>query len=179
MGSGNNMDNLTAAYIDHNAVIRVEGRGSFKISPPMKQFIHQVIDTASADRILIEMSNCTGMDSTFMGVVAGISCYVKSKPNITFKLINLSEKNRKLFVTLGVDRVVDYSMSTTQEEQAVVKETDDSSKTLEAGTPDKLEAAKTTLEAHETLVDINPENLIKFKSVLEYLQDDVRNLSDS
>jgi hypothetical protein len=49
--------------------------------------------------------------------------------------------------------------------------------TLEPGFANKLEAAKTTLEAHETLVDINPENYNKFKSVLEFLQDDVRTLS--
>jgi hypothetical protein len=48
---------------------------------------------------------------------------------------------------------------------------------LEPDFANKLEAAKTTLEAHETLVDINPENYAKFKSVLEFLQDDVRTLS--
>ncbi|RKX39025.1 MAG: hypothetical protein DRP64_14780, partial [Verrucomicrobia bacterium] len=52
----------------------------------------------------------------------------------------------------------------------------DNGETLEADFSDKLEAAKTTLEAHETLVDINPENFDKFKSVLELLQDDVRTL---
>ncbi len=178
MGSGNN-NNLTAAYIDRTALLRVQGRGSFKVSPPMKQFIHQVIHTASADRILIEMSDCSGMDSTFMGVVAGIACYIKRKPAFSFKLINLSEKNKKLLVTLGVDRVVDYSLSTTEEEQDLLNRLNGSSQTLETDTSNKLETAKSTLEAHETLVEINPDNLGKFKSVLEYLQDDVRNLSDS
>lgn len=176
MDSVNNSDNLTAAYIDHTAIIRVEGRGSFKISPPMKQFIHQIIEHESADSILVEMSHCTGMDSTFMGVVAGVACFVKSKPT-SFQLINLSEKNQKLLVTLGVDRVVDYSMSASEEQQSLLTRVEESSKTLEADMSDKLEAAKTTLEAHEKLVEINPENLVKFKSVLEYLQDDVRNLS--
>ena len=178
MDSGNNNDNLTAACSDRTAVIRVEGRGSFKISPPMKQFIHQVINTGSADRILIEMSNCSGMDSTFMGVVAGIACYIKSKPEVAFKLINLSEKNEKLLVTLGVDRVLDYDLSATEKEQALLKRLSGTPQALESDRPSKLEAAQTTLEAHETLVDINPDNLSKFKSVLEYLQDDIRNLGD-
>lgn len=176
MGSGNN-NNLTAAYIDRSSVIRVEGRGSFKICPPMKQFIHQVINTGSADRILIEMSSCSGMDSTFMGVVAGIACYIKSKPAFSFKLINLSEKNKKLLVTLGVDRVVDYSQSASEEEQELLNQLNGSSQVLKTDPSSTLETAKTTLEAHETLVDINPDNLSKFKSVLEYLTDDVRNLS--
>ncbi len=178
MGSGNNNDNLTAAYIDHTAVIRVEGRGSFKISPPMKQFIHQVIDTKSAERILIDMSDCTGMDSTFMGVVAGLACLIKGNPEIIFKLINISEKNRKLLVTLGVDRVVDYSLSITGEEQQLIDHQTAEAQTLETDFIDKLNAAKTTLEAHETLVGINPDNFEKFKSVLEFLESDVRTLSN-
>ncbi len=177
MGSKNNHDSLTAAYIDNAAVIRVEGRGSFKISPPMKQFIHQVIDTKSADRILLDMSDCIGMDSTFMGVIAGISCYIKSKQATQFKLINLSEKNQKLLITLGVDRVVDYSLSTTNDEKGLISSMGDEVQTLEPDFSDKLEAAKTSLEAHETLVNINPENYTKFKAVVEYLQDDVDGLN--
>lgn len=176
MGSGTNNDNLTAAYIDNIAVLRVEGRGSFKISPPMKQFIHQVINTKSAERIVLDMSDCTGMDSTFMGVIAGISCLIKGKPDFRFKLINLSEKNKKLLITLGVDRVVDYSMADAKDELDNCRICGE--QTLKTDFSNKLDAAKTTLEAHETLVDINPDNFNKFKSVLEFLQDDVRSLSN-
>lgn len=176
MGSSNgNGDNLTAAYIDHTAVIRVEGRGSFKVSPPMKQFIHQVMDSKSATGVVIDMSDCTGMDSTFMGVVAGLSCLIKSKSDFEFKLINLSDKNRKLLTTLGVDRVVDFSMAG---ESEAVEGKETAAQTLEPDFDNKLEAAKTTLEAHESLVEINPDNFSKFKSVLEFLQDDVRSLSN-
>ena len=177
MDSGNNNDNLTAAYAEGTAIIRVEGRGSFKISPPLKQFIHKVIDEKSAKKVLIEMSQCTGMDSTFMGLIAGIACYLKSRPGVTFELINLSERNKKLLVTLGVDRVVNYSMSATEEQNALLKRLSASARSVEVEQNSKLEAAKTTLEAHTTLVDINPDNLIKFKSVLEYLQNDVRKLT--
>ena len=178
MGSTTNSDNLTAAFIENAAVIRVTGRGSFKVSPPMKQFIHQVIDAHSADRILLDMARCIGMDSTFMGVVAGISCYIKSKPDIQFRLINLSEKNEKLLTTLGVDRVVEYSSSTTEEDQGLLESLGAGAQALTPDPSDKLEAAKTSLEAHQKLVDINPENLAKFKAVVEFLQDDVNALKN-
>ena len=176
MDLSNYQDNLTAAYIDQTAVIHVEGRGSFKISPPLKKFVHQVIRTKSANRILVDMSDCSGMDSTFMGVLAGLSGHVKNSPEAQFKLINLSEKNQKLLITLGVDRVVDYSLSTSGEEEELMAQKNGENQTLEADFKNKLDAAKTTLEAHETLVEINPENYDKFKSVLEFLRDDVRTL---
>ena len=178
MGSGNNQDNLTAAFIDRTAVIRVEGRGSFKTSPPMKQFIQRVIESKSANCILIEMSGCCGMDSTFMGVLAGLSFHMKDTPGFTLKLTNLSEKNQKLLTTLGVDRVVNYSPTSTCEEQELMDGPCDETQTLAPDSADTLDAAITTLEAHETLVDINPENLVKFKSVIELLQNDVRTLDN-
>ena len=177
MGFGNNQDNLTAAHIDHTVVIRVEGRGSFKISPPMKQFIHKVVESKSANRILIDMSACTGMDSTFMGVLAGLSYHMKDKAGFALKLINLSEKNQKLLTTLGVDQVVNYSLSCTGEEKALIACQGHENQHLGTDFSDTLEAAKTTLEAHETLVEVNPDNLVKFRSVLELLQKDVHSLN--
>lgn len=176
MGSSNQQDNLTAAYIDQVAVIRVEGRGSFKISPTLKQFIHQVIRSKSATQILIDMSACCGMDSTFMGVLAGLSYHVKKHDGFTLKLINLSEKNQKLLITLGVDRVVSYTPSSTPEEAQLLTQPAHATSLNPTQATDRLEAAKTTLEAHKTLVDIHPDNYAKFKSVLELLKKDVRTL---
>ena len=40
---------------------------------------------------------------------------------------------------------------------------------------DKEARARTMLEAHEACVEANPENAAKFKDVLEYLKEDLRN----
>ena len=179
MGSDNRQDNLTAAYIDQLVVIRIEGRGSFKISPPLKQFIHRTVETRSARKILIDMSQCNSMDSTFMGVLAGLSFQMKDSPDCSLKLSNLSEKNEKLLRTLGVDRVVNYSRTPSAEEKELMERLSEGGDPLEAGAMDPLDAARTSLEAHETLVNINPENFDKFKSVLELLKQDVDNLGDA
>lgn len=176
MGSDNSQDNLTAAFINKTALIRVDGRGSFKTSPPMKQFIQRVMESKTANRILIDMSTCSSMDSTFMGVLAGLSYHIKDDSNCTLKLTNLSKKNEKLLTTLGVDRVVDYSLSSTNEEKKLIDTQSDGAQPLETDSINTLEAAQTTLEAHENLVNINPENLVKFKSVIELLQNDLRSL---
>lgn len=176
MGSDNRQDNLTAAYIDQTVVIRIEGRGSFKISPSLKQFIHRTVEAKSASRILLDMSLCKSMDSTFMGVLAGLSYQISKNPDCTFKLTNLSEKNEKLLRTLGVDRVVNYSQTLTDDEADLMDRLSPETTPLDSGTADPLEAAKTSLEAHEKLVEFNPANLDKFKSVLELLHKDVNKL---
>ncbi|TNF90980.1 MAG: anti-sigma factor antagonist [Gammaproteobacteria bacterium] len=128
--------------------------------------------------MLIDMSECRGMDSTFMGVLAGLSYQMRDRPGHDLKLIKLSEKNQKLLTTLGVDRVVSYSPSASGEEEALLHELG-LSEAVKADTTGALTAARTSLEAHKTLVNLHPANLEKFKSVLELLQKDVDNLDRS
>jgi hypothetical protein len=46
-------------------------------------------------------------------------------------------------------------------------------KPLPGGSTDKTTQAETMLEAHEELVEANPENAAKFKDVLEFLKQDL------
>jgi anti-anti-sigma factor len=176
MGSSQQQDNLTAAFAGHTVVIQVEGRGSFRISPSLKQFVHRITHARAASRVLIDMSCCGSMDSTFMGVLAGLSYQLKDSPGHDLKLIKLSDKNRKLLATLGVDQVVKFSQEATDEEEALLHELGQA-RPVEPDTTGALTAAKTSLEAHETLVNLNPENLDKFRSVLELLQKDIDKLN--
>jgi phenylalanyl-tRNA synthetase beta subunit len=115
------------------------------------------------------------MDSTFMGVVTGLSVATKKRGNKHLKLIHLSEKNKKLLVALGVDRVVDYSLFS-DEEAFVFDSNASDQKSLNLEEQDKVDLAKTSLEAHVCLSKISSENEEKFRAVVEYLQDDVDNL---
>ena len=174
-----NNDNLTAAFVDRAVILRVEGRGSFKLAPSLKKFLRKLIDEQKVDRILLDMSGCLGMDSTFMGVLAGLAGFVRREsPDTVFRLVSLSEKNEKLLRTLGVDRVVDYAAAPSPEDRALMERTETARTALKNDVSDRLDTATTTLEAHQTLVDINPDNLAKFESVLELLQEDVRNLAN-
>ena len=176
MDSVSNQDNLTAAFIGRTVVVRVVGRGSFRISLPIKKFIQQVIESDSANCVLIDMLKCRSMDSTFMGVLAGLSFHIRKKSDFTLKLVNLSEKNEKSLQTLGVDRVISYSRTCTEEEQKLVSIGENKEQLMKTKPENTVEAAQTTLEAHETLVNLNPDNLVKFKSVLELLQEELNNL---
>jgi anti-anti-sigma regulatory factor len=171
-------DSLMAAQVGQTLAIRLVGRGSFKISPALKRFIHQVVGAGNVQQILIDMTDCIGMDSTFMGMLAGLSGFLRKQGSISLKLVYLSEKNQKLLSTLGVDRVVAYSSSATPEEEALLSSIQAATPLLEDELPsDKLDAVRTALEAHQSLADISEENQTRFRSVLELLQEDLNTLS--
>ncbi len=164
-------DDLQAAIAGNKVFIRVTGRGSFKVSATLKQFIAQVSSQQPVSTVVLDLAECIGMDSTFMGVLAGLSGRLKQSGQ-TLELINLSEKNAGLLATLGVDQVVahySHSHGHQMPEQAA--------QSLSTSGVTKKELAETALQAHQNLVNLSEENRPRFKRVIEYLQADVDRLN--
>lgn len=166
-------ENLTAAELDNKIYICLSGRGSFRISPPLKKFIQQKIDNPALTHIFLNMKDCQGMDSTFMGVLAGLACLAKNHPSLKFQLTHLSEKNENLLVTLGVNRVLDYKLQS-EKDNSIFEPDAQLQLSMKSDTKTKAEVS---LEAHQKLVEIDKKNLIEFKSVIELLQEDLDELN--
>lgn len=166
-----NKDDLQAAFADDILFIRVIGRGSFKVAAPMKQFIATTCDRHHIQTVVIDLAECIGMDSTFMGVLAGLSGRLK-KTDRKLELINLSQKNTDLLATLGVDQVLAFYNHAhghhVPEPQTESLSTDQAS---------KKEMAETALQAHENLVQLSADNKPRFKRVIELLKEDVERLN--
>jgi hypothetical protein len=111
------------------------------------------------------------MDSTFMGVLAGLSGRLK-KTGKMLELINLSEKNANLLATLGVDQVLSFYKN---DHGHVIPEQETQS--LPTDQASKKEMAETALTAHEELTRLSEDNKPRFKRVIELLKEDVNRLS--
>jgi anti-sigma B factor antagonist len=171
LDTGQGHDDLQAAIDGDTIFVRVIGRGSFKISATLKQFLMDIPVKHSVRLIVLDLAECIGMDSTFMGVLAGISGRLKENGQ-RLELINLSEKNAKLLGTLGVDQVIaHYSHSHGHEVPS------ESAETLPTEKASKKELAETALNAHKDLVKLSAENHPRFKRVIEYLEADVDRLN--
>jgi hypothetical protein len=120
---------------------------------------------------VLDLAECIGMDSTFMGVLAGLSGRLKQNGQ-ALELINLSDKNIQLLATLGVDQVIaHYSHSHGHELPGRL------TRSLPVASVTKKDLAETALQAHETLVELSEENRPRFKRVIEYLKADVDRLN--
>jgi anti-anti-sigma regulatory factor len=160
----------------NTAYIRVTGRGSFKGSPGMKQFGLARIDKGCR-RIIVDLKECVGMDSTFMGVLAGLAMALKKHGGEGIIAINLSGKNYALLETLGLTQLI-QTHGTGDISDQLSAGTDNATTKLEPPTGDKRSTTATMLDAHETLVTLAPANLPKFKDVLAYLKEDLNKLDN-
>ena len=166
-------DKLLVAKDARHAFVRVVGRGSFKVSPALKEFATAAL-TGDCMELVLDLRDCIGMDSTFMGVLAGIALRLRAR-NGRVVMINLSSRTRGLLGTLGLDQVVvPYLAGETPPELASLSSAESPLVALSDRERSTRETAETMLEAHQNLVELSPDNLPKFKDVLAFLREDLK-----
>lgn len=160
--------------LDKKALVRVDGRGSFKVCTALKQFGQSAIE-AGCTAAVFDMTNCVGMDSTFMGVIAGMASRLKERGSGETVMLNLTPRTRGLVATLGLDRVVQvYPLGETPEAYKRVLSMSAEMSALGTQAGNQVTTAETMLEAHENLVELSPDNLPRFKDVLTFLREDLK-----
>lgn len=159
---------LSVWVSDRDAWIRIGGRANFNNSVDFKTLINSLAQNGHSHFIL-DLSECVLMDSTFLGVLAGLGLKYphNGDKSPSFELLNPNHRIADLLENLGVVHLfrIVHGRSAAQQMQCI-----------EASATKKSdeELTRTCLEAHETLMKINPNNVPRFKDVAEYLAEDLR-----
>jgi anti-anti-sigma regulatory factor len=161
-----NGDRLHVAATPETGYVKVDGRGSFKVSGALKQFAERVVDQGGST-LLVDLHDCIGMDSTFMGVLAGISQRLRKENNGQVVMTGASNKIVNLMTTLGLSRLVTILDRHIEDLPARLE-------ALEQSKESPLQSAETMLEAHQNLVAIQEDNALRFQDVLDYLREDIQ-----
>jgi anti-sigma B factor antagonist len=147
----------------------VEGKGSFQSSPALKEFSKQMLERGYRN-FVIDLYACPVMDSTFMGTLAGIALRLREFGNGSLRVRNANERNTDLLRNLGLNNLFAVESRASDPLESVVE-----GASLDADQPiGRADQAECMIKAHEALVDADPENLARFKDVLEYLKQDLR-----
>lgn len=156
------------------AWIRVEGEASHRNSSRVSDFAKARMGNGSAN-FVVDLENCPGMDSTFMGTLTAIAFELKrKKPGVGhLQIVNANKRNRQSIKKLGLQCVLDIDEdgSAWKDEKELVAE--NVSKPLPPEELDRREHAEMVMQAHEALVQANAENCSRFQDVIEYLGRDL------
>jgi anti-sigma B factor antagonist len=157
---------LVDAY-SNPVVVRIEGRASFLNSACLRDFMSQMLKSGK-NRFVIDFLRCTSMDSTFLGVLAGIALeLLKRTPKGSLVLARMGQRNLELIRNLGLHKLLTVD---TAEGSANLEGCDTP---LVAATRGELENARLVLEAHENLVSADETNRGKFQDVLVFMKNRV------
>jgi anti-sigma B factor antagonist len=144
----------------------VLGKGSFLNSGNLKEFAQQMMNRGYRE-FVIDLEKCAMMDSTFMGTMAGVALRLKELGRGHLHIIHCGTRSRELLCGLGLDQIFDiHSDGTTAPECEALNQAADAA--------EKRQQAETMLAAHEALCQAVPENLLRFKDVLDYLKQDLQ-----
>jgi anti-anti-sigma regulatory factor len=148
--------------------IKVEGKGSFLNSAGVKEFAKEMVNRGHRE-FVVDLRNCPVMDSTFMGTLAMIALRLREIGQGSLHVVNLNERNHDLLTNLGLDQLFSMDACGVREGGPAVRDTLPPA----AASSNQAAQARNMLEAHEALVEADPEILTKFKDVLEYLKQDL------
>lgn len=153
--------------------IRVVGRGTFQNGQPLRRAALELVEKG-AKRYFVDLGGCDGMDSTFLGVLAGIGLRLKQQNSGGhLNVLNVGRRNLELLQTLGLDRLfgVDSTGDFAAPAAVAWQRLPDSDIAQLQKPLDKNDTADLMLEAHNNLIQADGRNQAKFKDLTSFLRD--------
>jgi len=152
--------------------IKIAGRANLNSSIDFRTLVNELRRKGFLYYIL-ELSGCVLMDSTFLGVLAGFGLKMRGEGDQSPGTIELSNPNPRildLIENLGVLHLFSVTQG------PVLLAEGAPAQTIDPCQPSRIELASACKEAHDLLMQINPENVSKFKDVSQFLAEELKRL---
>ncbi len=159
---------ILVAILGERVFLRIPERANCLSSIELDQII-TTLHRRGREVFVLDLTQCTTMDSTFLGVLAGFVLPADSNPKSPSLEIRLRNANRRitaLLESLCVDHL--FTFESESESCTVVFETF----SMEISEPTKAQVNEISLKAHLQLMEIDPLNIPKFKDVTQFLRED-------
>lgn len=153
--------------------IRVQGKGSFQNSGGVKTFATAMIHRGHRE-FVVDLGGCPVMDSTFMGTLTGVALRLRELGHGGLHVVNANERNVDLLQGLGLDQILSLELNGTEHPFNGLDQAENCPEALAAEPLGKREMTETMIAAHQALVDADRQNFHKFKNVIDYLKQDLK-----
>lgn len=161
-------------------LIKVLGRATFECTPPLRS-LAKTLETETFTKLYIDMKECTGMDSTFMGILAMLGLRSR-KISAQMFMLSCSDSNLGLLNGLGLKKLFSFAKESDLPPEILKWTLSGAAPEVPpvpvAADADKITNAKTVLEAHQTLMNVDQGNVKKFEKVVDMVQKDIEKMED-
>ncbi len=155
------------------ACIKISGRANFTSSLDFTSLVQKLSDQGCR-LFVLELSECTLMDSTFLGLMAGFGLKMRGVSKDCCDrgmiLFNPTPRITELLENLGVLDLFCINHGTVE----VPPGAQAMSPTFEPH--GREEVARACLEAHQTLSSLSSENAARFKDVTQFMAEDLKKI---
>ncbi len=152
-------------------ILKINGKASFTNATPVKELFDR-LTVQGRDHFVIDFQHCSGMDSTFLGILAGLGIkLMKKEPKGSVVLCRLGARNHELIQNLGLQRIL--TVDDGQEAEKMDSAGDSLQQLKSENTRSEVENARLVLQAHENLLEVDDSNKTKFQDVIAFLKNQV------
>jgi len=159
---------LSVCVRDHVACVRISGRANFTSSVDFKKLLQQLQDDGCTE-IVLDLTDCVIMDSTFLGVLASAATKCdaarQAGRKCAIELFHPTERVLELLDNLGVLNL--FTILNDAPQLGTFRCVDE-------GNTTRIELNRTCLEAHKTLMSTSAENERRFKDATEFFEKNLR-----
>lgn len=141
--------------------ITAKGHVTARFCAQLKEFASEHLqDDQTVTDAFLEMKDCTYMDSTFIGVIAGINKQLKKKLGKKLKIQNVQKVCMDLFDSMSLSSLLDFLEKPVGFPQ--LEESDEDG---------YLTKPEDIIEAHENLIELSDDNKKKFSLLNQILNE--------
>ena len=149
--------------------VKVEGKGSFLNSGNLKEFAREMLERGYRE-FVVDLADCSMMDSTFMGTMATVALRLRELGQGHLKVVHCGNRCQELLYGVRLDQIFDIHANGARPPEYEALERPPR---VQSPADGKREQMGTMLEAHEALCEAAPENILRFKDVLDFLKRDL------
>jgi anti-anti-sigma regulatory factor len=154
---------LLVAVVEGRAEFRIFGPATFAQAPAFRSAV-EALRGRGHQRFVVDLGGCPTMDSTFIGVLAGLARKLKGPEGV--ELVNAGERIQLQIGNLGITAFFAWRQRAAAPGAAF--------QTVAAPAAGKATLSRVALEAHRDLMAANPENVARFQEVAEFLAQEVK-----
>jgi len=161
-------DTLLVGQSNNRLFIIGSGSLNARNCDEFRKKIHGLLEDSPLDSVHLDLSECSYMDSTFLGVLVGI--HKKNRQNRGKGLYVHTPSNaaKEHLESMGIDKII-----------TITQETIESPETLEPCDSKKTEHPQDILSAHQHLMELSPENRKRFAILAQVLEKQIENPEDN
>jgi len=123
--------------------------------------------------LVVDLGACTGMDSTFMGTLAGMAARLSAQDGGMLQIADSGSRNRRSLEDLGLDFLMEIDPPTALWRGNVDSIRGKLAPPVRPSVPGSVQRAQHVLEAHQILSGANERNAQEFSNVLKMLENEL------
>jgi len=159
-----NSGKILVAKVNNVPILKFIGDVRVLMSGVLENYFSSLYTSAILDRMIIDMTETEGIDSTALGLLAKMAIQLRNRFNVSPTIVSTNPDITRILKGMSFDlifNIVDepYNREASFDELSRVDENED-------------EIRKKVIEAHQTLMALSEDNRIEFQDLVSALKAD-------